>query len=520
MNQVTYFKKKNFRSEYAIIIYLAIFKILIHLINPEYGYHRDELFFLYISDNYSFSNLDVLPLTPLYLKFITLLFGHSLKAVHFASALCGAFSIVLTCLITKELGGKKFAIFLAGLSTLFTGFIAFGALFTYDSLDFLIVVTIIYFLVRMFKEDRPVYWIPVGILIGLGLLNKLTILFFCLSIFAVLLITPQRKYLKNKWIWISASLSLLFFVPFILWQINNNWYFIDWTKHYAGGNSYIASFPEFLWNQILPNNFTNTPIWLTGLALLIFSKEWKQYRFLGLNYVLLFLLIFLLGGKLYFLIPYYTILLAVGSIKIESLINKLKMPVRRVMLISLTAIYFILSLITIPMFMPVLSIQQFTKYTDFLGMGNDAGVKYENNQLNDLLPQHFADRYGWEEMTQKISEVYHNLPKEVRDSVGGIMCNNSGQAAAINFYREKYVIPEAISGHGWFFYHALKTHKFKDTYISINENIPRFKTAFENVDSIGFFSHPYCMPYETNKKIYLCKNPKTDVEEFWKTLKH
>jgi hypothetical protein len=520
MNKVNLLRKINFSSEYAIIAYLALFKILIHMINPEYGYHRDELFFLYISDNYSFSNLDVLPLTPLYLKFITLLFGHSLKAIHFASALCGTLSIVLTCLITKELGGKKFSILIAGLSTLFSGFLIFSALFTYDSIDFLCVVIIIYFLVRLFKEDKPVYWIPVGIAIGFGLLNKMTIIFFCSSIVVVLLITPHRKYFRNKWIWIAAIISFLFFIPFIVWQINNNWYFVDWAKYYAGGNSYIASFPEFIMNQILPNNVINLPIWLTGLVLLIFSKKWKHYRVFGLNYIILFLLIYLLGGKFYFLIPYYTILLAVGSIKIEALVNKSKPPVRKALLISLPVLYFILSLVTVPMMIPTLSVRQFAKYTDMIGMSSDAGVRYENNQLNEMIPQHFADRFGWEELTQKISEVYSNLPEAAKDSVGGIICNNSGQAAAINFYRGKYGLPEAISAHGWFYYHARQTHKFRETYISIHENIPKFKMAFEHVDSIGFFSNPYCMPYETNKIIYLCSTPKTDLEEFWKTLKH
>ena len=96
-----------FSGEKAIILYLVLIKIFIHLVNPEYGYHRDELFYIAISDNFSFHNLDIHPLTPLYLKLITSLLGYSLKAIHFASALCGALVIVFTCLITKKFGGKN-----------------------------------------------------------------------------------------------------------------------------------------------------------------------------------------------------------------------------------------------------------------------------------------------------------------------------------------------------------------------------------------------------------------------------
>jgi hypothetical protein len=518
MNLNNILKKINFRSDYALIIYLALFKIIIHLINPEYGYHRDELFFLDIGNHYSFSNLDVLPLTPLYIKFITLLFGHSLKAVHFASSLCGAISIVLTCLITKELGGKRFAILLAGLSTLFSGFLIFGALFTYDSLDFLIVVTIIYLLVRLFKEDKPIFWVFIGIVIGFGLLNKLTILFFCLSIFMVLLITPYRKYLKNRWIWIAVSISLILFMPFLVWQFNHDWYFINWANYYAGGNSYIASFPEFLWNQILPNNVINVPIWITGLTLLIFSKKWKQYRFFGYNYIFLFLLIYMLGGKFYFLIPYYTILLAVGSIKVEEWIHMIRIPARKIFLLSIPVVYFMLSLVTVPMMMPILPVQLFPKYAAMLGMGNDAGVQYENNPLNDLLPQHFSDRFGWEEMTEIIAQVYHSIPESEKNEVG-IFTNNSGQSAAINFYREKYGLPEAISAHGWYYFHEERMHDFKKIYVLVGDD-RGVKDLFKEEEQKTLFTHPYCMPYENNKTIEVCKYPKGDFMQLWKTLKH
>jgi hypothetical protein len=101
-------KKLNFQifqSYTVIIVCFAVFKILLHLLNPEYGYHRDELYYIVISDNFNFSNLHMWPLTPLYLKLITAVFGYSLKAIHFAASLCGAVSIVFSCLIAKELRG-------------------------------------------------------------------------------------------------------------------------------------------------------------------------------------------------------------------------------------------------------------------------------------------------------------------------------------------------------------------------------------------------------------------------------
>jgi 4-amino-4-deoxy-L-arabinose transferase-like glycosyltransferase len=91
--------------------------------------------------------------------------------------------LLLICLITRELGGKKYAIFITGLFILFSGFLIFGSIFTYDSLDFLIWVFVFYLLVRIIKEDKSIFWILMDIALGLGLFNKLTILFLGLAIF-------------------------------------------------------------------------------------------------------------------------------------------------------------------------------------------------------------------------------------------------------------------------------------------------------------------------------------------------
>lgn len=509
-------KKTDLRlltSESAIISYMVIIKILIHLLLPEYGYHRDEYFYIAIADQFSFNNLDMLPLTPLFLKLFTAIFGYSLKSLHFASALCGAISLYLTCLITRALGGKKYAILLTGLFVLFSGFIIFGSIFTYDSLDFLIWVSALYILVRMFKENNPKLWIPMGIIIGFGLLNKLTIVFLGLAIFVCLWLVPQRAYFRNRWLWIAGLIAMVFSTPFLIWQSQHNWYFLDFAANYAGGISYVASFPEFLWNQILPNNFVNFPIAITGLFFLLFHKKWERYRFFAFVFIFLFFLFYSVGAKFYFLIPLYTILLSIGSIKIEELIYHIRVDKAKTKIIKIAfpIIYIILSIPLLPMVVPVLPIEKFIDYAAVLGV--DAGVKYENQQLNQL-PQHIADRFGWEEMVEEVAKTYKQLPESERKKIG-IVTGNWGQASAIHFYRDEYDLPEPVTLEGWYYFETLRTHEFKDRYISIGIFQEGLNNIFEEVDQAGFFTHPYCMPHENNKAIFVCRRPKFDLKKFW-----
>ena len=460
----------------------------------------------------------MLPLTPLYLKFIAALFGYSLKAVHFASSLCGAVSLVFSCLMTKELRGGSYAIFLTGLFSLISGFITFGALFSYDSLEFLLIVIALYLLVRIINSGNQKLWLLFGLVMGLGLSNKLTILFFGLSVFVSLWLVPQRKYFKEKWIWLAGIIALIFLIPYGIWQSKNGWYFLSFAQNYAGGESYIATIPEFIWNQLIGNNVLNSPVWFLGLWLLLFSKNWARYRFFGINYVVLFLIFFFVGAKFYFLIPMYSILLAVGSVKLEKVILRFNgSPLKHAFLkYAMPVIYVIFSLPTLALGMPLLSVESFIQLTKYIGV--DAGVKTSYVQMRQL-PHHFADRFGWEEMVKELLKVYNNIPSDKKDNVG-IIAENWGEASAVNFFRKKYRLPEATCADGWYYYETLRKKNFKDIYISFGLSKSDLSEIFNSVVQEGLFTNDYCLPSENNKPLFLCSSPKCDLNKYWTILKN
>jgi|GEM_PF-414278 len=505
-------------SENAIIVYLAIAKVLFHLVHPEYGYFRDELYYIAISDHYSLANLDILPLTPLFLKLITAVFGYSIKSVHLASSICGALSLVLACLIARQLGGKRYAILLTGLLVFFSGFMIFGALFTYDSMDFLIQTLAIYLLVRIIKDDNPRLFLLFGLVLGLGLLNKMSILIFSLAVFVSLWLVPQRAYFKNKWIWIGGLVALVFSIPFVLWQFRHGWYFLDFAAGYSGGIAYRASFPEFLWSQILPNNIFAFPIWVTGLGLLLFSNHWRRYRLFGLMYVIIFLLAYFLGVKFYFMIPMYSILLAAGAVKIEGYFSEraIRRPGARSCRTALPIVYVVLSLPLLPMIVPVLPVETFVEYAAVLGV--HAGVRHENTDLGQL-PQHMADRFGWEEMVDQIAAVYDSAASESNEEIG-VLTGNYGQAGAVHLLGQKYGLPQPTSADGWFYFEALRNKEFKDSYVSFGPPRNRLLEVFEVVIPRGTYTHPHCMPYEDNSPIHLCRQPKYDLAGYWVVLRN
>ena len=228
-------------------------------------------------------------------------------------------------------------------------------------------------------------------------------------------------------------------------------------------------------------------------------------------YLFLFLLFYKIGAKFYFLIPMYSVLLSVGSIILDDkLAHSFKMR------LSVPIIYVLFSLPLLPMLVPMLPVNDYIEYAKILGV--DAGVKYESNRLNGL-PQHFADRFGWEELVAEISKVYHSVPPEKRVDTG-IMTSNWGIASAVHFFKEKYNLPEPICNSGWFYFEINRNKQTATDYVCVGYFELTLHKLFNTVTKKSLFVNSYCMPHENNRPIYLCTNPKLDPIAYFKVERH
>lgn len=499
--------------ESLLIAGFACANILFHLILPEYGYHRDEMYYVAIADGFSFANLDMPPVAPLYLKLFLSLFGHSVKVVHLAASVCGAVVIVFGCLIAKEFGGKRYAIILTGTFLLWSGLVIFGSLYTYDDASFVLWAAVLYLIAKMLNGSDQRLWLVVGLLMGIGMLTKLTILFLGLAIFLSLWIIRERTWYKRPWIWLGAALALLCALPYVFWQWEHGWYFLTYASSYAGRTTHASPMLEFLWNQLLPNNLFLLPIWLIGLVMLLFSRQWTVYRFFGFCYLILCVTLFYLGGQFYFMIPIYCVLVAAGSVRFEQWVeghSNAERP-RVASKIAIPLFYALVSMLALPLFVPVLPVELLVPYVRPLGV--DAGVKTQDRRIA-ALPPHIADRFGWEEMARDVSAVYHQAQRNSMDTVG-ITAGNWGEASALHVYREQFGLPEPISRDGWYYFDALQRHTFRGSYVAIGISHSQLLSVFEHVELKAVFTNPHCMPEETNNAIYFCTGPRLDLRRYW-----
>ena len=503
---------ETFFGATAILVYLALLKLLLHLLTAgNYGYFRDELYYVAAGEHLDLGYVDFPPFVAIIAAVTRSLFGDSLVALHVFPALAGAVVVVLAGLMARELGGGRFAQGLAALATLIPPtMLVFGTWLSMDAFDQLWWVLAAYILLLLLKRDNPRLWLAFGLAAGLGLLTKLTMLSFGLAVFLAVLLTPARRQLLTPWPWLGGAVAFAFLVPYVVWQFAHGWPTLEFWANY-GGKIDEASPVEFLIEQIVTMQPPTLPLWLAGLYYYLFSREGKPYRALGWIYVILFALFLAQNARFYFLAPAYPMLFAAGAVMTERFVRRRNWNWLKPAYVAVLAISgIVIAPITV---VPALPVDTLVRITG--AAGGDAGVEVETREVAEL-PQNFADRFGWENLVATVAGVYEELPPDERSNAC-ILTGNYGEAAAIDFFG--HGLPHAISGHNSYYIWG-PGDCTGELVISVGVPRERLMTEFSEIEQEATVRCEYCMPDENNLPVYVCRDPKTPLSKAWPRFKH
>jgi len=208
----------------AVLIIAGISFLAHVLIGDNYGYFRDELYVLAMSHHPAFGYVDVPPLVPWITLIPRLLTGNALWTIHLISALVCAGTIILTGLMARLLGGTGWVQGLAALgSATALVLLGTGSIYSYDVFDAFWWALAATILIILLRDERPQRWPLFGLVAGLGLLTKETILFWGFALVVGLLLTPQRRLLFTRWTLFGGLIAFALVVPFLLWNAANGW---------------------------------------------------------------------------------------------------------------------------------------------------------------------------------------------------------------------------------------------------------------------------------------------------------
>jgi 4-amino-4-deoxy-L-arabinose transferase-like glycosyltransferase len=494
----------------AVIIGLAVLKLIIHLLTSSaYGYFRDELYYMAASQHLAFGYVDFPPFIALLTAFVRSTLGDSLLALHFFPALAGAIVVLLTGLMARQMGADPFGQVLASVAVLVAPqYLGVNALLTMDSFDLLIWAAALYVLILILEYDRPKLWLVFGLVMGIGLTIKVTPLYFGLALVIGLALTPNRKYFRSPYLYAGGLIALLFLLPYVIWNAANGWPTVEFWRNY-GNKVFQASPLVFLFQQTAIMHPLSLPLWMSGLVFL-FTPRGKQYRLFGWMYLVLFLIFMLQHAKNYFLAPFYPVLFASGTIALQQFASLRGWHWLGWLRANYIPILVIGGVVIAPLTIPILPVNDLVRFVHALGGTN---VKSENSDTG-ILPQNFADRFGWEELAVTMSDVYHALGPEERAKVC-IVTSNYGEAGALQFYSSKYELPPVVSGHNNYYLWGPGNCTGDVILYAGQADINDLKQGFADVQQIAVHKCEYCMPYENNLPIFLCRGIKMPIEQTW-----
>jgi len=502
--------REYLRNSLAIAVYFASAGLLVHLLtNGGYGYFRDELYYLACADHLDWGYVDTAPLIPWIARLSRALLGDSLEALRFLPGLAGAAKILLTGLIARELGAGRFGVALACLAVLTAPiYLAMDSLLTMNAFEPLFWMGCACVLILAIRRENPKLLVWFGVLAGLGLENKHSMLFFGFALVAGLLLTPQRRFFANGWIWGAAAIALALFLPNLVWQMQHNWPTLEDLSNVRRMHKNVELAPlAFLGQQVFIMGPANLLVWAAGLWFLLLDRTGKRYRALGWAYVVVLALLMALKGKHYYLAPAYPMLFAAGGVFWERL---LKRPWWRAALPSALALA---GAALAPLVLPVLSPGNFLRYQDALGI---SPPKTEVGHAGKL-PQHFGDMFGWEEMVVTVAKIYQGLPPEER-AKAAILAGNYGEAGAIDFFGPRYGLPKAICAHQTYYFWGPR-HYTGEVVILLQWSRSRAEQLFASVADAATLDHPYAMA-EEHYTILIGRGLKQPLAQLWPRLKH
>ncbi len=485
--------------------------LLFHLATCQgYGYFRDELYYLANGRHLAFGYVDHPPLVGLIAALVMNTIGSSLFAIRLLPALAAAATVWVAGRVARDMEGGRYAQVVAQLSAMLVpGFIGLFGVFSMNAFDLLFWALLWWIAARYLRTGNERLWLVFGLVAGVGLQNKISILFIGLGIAAGLLLAGRRQAFGKPWLWAGGAIAGLIFLPHIAWQVMHGWPTLEFIRN-ATINKNVAFSPlGYLSAQAL-NTLPALPVWIAGLGVLLAARGLRPFRALGWAWLAVLAIMLTTNAKPYYLVPSFTVLFAAGGVAFERLgPSRAARAARAIVVILLVA----LGLVAAPLAKALLPEDTLVAYASRLGVQAPQEERHEMGRL----PQHFADQHGWPELAASIASVYNELPVAERERAC-VFAQNYGEAGAVDLFGPALGLPPAISGHNS--YHLWGPRDCTgEVLVILGGDEEEMRGAFDSLDRAGIFTCIDCMPYENNRPIWIGRGLHPPLGELWPKLR-
>jgi 4-amino-4-deoxy-L-arabinose transferase-like glycosyltransferase len=472
------------RSDIAVLGAFAALLLALHFaMGNGYGFHRDELQFMDDARHLQWGFVAYPPLTAALGRLAIALFGISPQVFRLPAALFNGFSLILTGLIARDLGGRKPAQILA----LFAAFpiaLAFSSVLQYNTFDLFAWTMMVFCTVRLLRTGDERYWIGVGAATGLGVLSKYSIAFPVASLIAAICLIPsQRHHLRSRWFWLGVVTATVVSAPNLVWLARHDFITLRMEHFIHARDVRHGRAKGFYTDQIKFTMFA-FPVALTGLISLLRSP---RFRLLSVFYIGPFVLFALAKGRGYYLMAAYPVLFAAGSVALERLLatrpKGVRSGARAIVLTAMLVDAAAVGWACLPIWHP-----------------GSPGWNWQMQHNADM-----ADEVGWPEFVNQVAAVRDTLPPEDRTRLA-ILANNYGEAGALALFGPQYGLPTPISSTNTFHLRGYGAYE-PETVIVVGGELHDQELNFERCSIAAHVTMPYGVQNEESRdhpEILIC----------------
>ena len=404
----------------VLLVSGLMFAALIAL-SGSYGFHGDEMYYVVAGQHPAFGYVDQPPLTPLLSAASVALFGVSPTAVRLLPALEMALVVILVALIARDLGGSQRAQILAAITAALSGYLGAGHLDTTTEPDLLAWAIILWLLLKLLAGGDRRLWLAVGLVAGIALENKDTILFLGAGLAVGLVVARRWEVVRSPWPWAAVGIALLLWLPNLAWQATNGWPQLTMAQaisQYAGDNR--GQIVPLLWLFTGPLLF---PVTAAGLIWILRSKAAAPWRGIGIAALVGIALVVISGGKAYYAIGSTPVFMAAGSVLLDRWLTRGHVRVRAV---SFATAAVLSGALIAYLTLPILPLST-----------------YATTGLPAAVPD-TANEVGWPQFVSTVEGVVATLPADER-AYAVILTNDYSEASPLLLLGTG--LPPIYSGH-------------------------------------------------------------------------
>jgi 4-amino-4-deoxy-L-arabinose transferase-like glycosyltransferase len=395
------------------VIAVALGALLV-AVAGRYGWHRDELYFREAGRHLAWGYVDQPPFTPFVARVADIVAPDNLVVLRLMPALAGVATVVLGALIVRESGGCRRAQVAAAAATATAGFVVgSGHLLSTATFDLAAWMAVLWLVTRLLRTGDPRWWVAIGAVAGVAMLNKNLVLVLLAALVAALVVERRRDLLVTRWAVAGGAVALAIAAPHLIWQATNGWPQFEMARALSerlGGENRTMLLPQ----QILLVGVLALWLWPAGVRWLAHDADGRRFRPLLWAWPIGLAVVFVTGGRPYYAVPLSLVVALAGVRALGDRAVTLAWPLA------------ISALVAVPLALPVLPV-------------STARI---TGAVNDTT----GETIGWPELTAQVAAVVHDLPDRERDHIV-ILTASYGEAGAVDRFGPVLGLPSAYSAH-------------------------------------------------------------------------